>query len=133
MAKVASTVSGASAVSVTPWDGFPTPAELIAAAKAKPGSLTFGSPGNGSQPHLKGELLKQFAGIDMVRVNYKATSEALSDLVSGQLHLSFHTVTSAVPYIKSGRLKALGVTGAERSMAYPELPTVAATVRAAAS
>jgi tripartite-type tricarboxylate transporter receptor subunit TctC len=67
------------------------------------------------------------AGIDMVRINYKSTAGALNDLIGGQLHLSFHTVTSAAPHIKSGRLRALGVTGAQRSTAFPELPTVAAT------
>ena len=84
--------------------------ELIALGKAKPGTFNYGTTGTGTSNHMAAELFRAMSGVDMVRINYKATSEALGDLISGQLHLSFHTVTSAAPYIKSGRLRALGVT-----------------------
>ena len=101
--------------------------DLIALAKAKPGALNYGTTGTGTPNHLAAELFRAMAAIEMVRINYKSTSAALGDLMGGQLHLSFHTIGSAVTHVKSGRLRALGVTGAQRSAALPELPTVAAT------
>jgi len=101
--------------------------ELIALGKAQPSGLNYATTGTGTSNHMAAELFRVMTGIEMVRVNYKATSGALNDLMSGQLQVSFHTVTSVAPYMSSGRLRALGVTSAERSMAFPELPTVAAT------
>ena len=100
-------------------------AELIALAKAKPGQLTFGSPGNGSAPHLAGELLNTLAGIKLVHVPYKGITGAVTDLMGGQLALMFAGSPIALPNAKSGKLRALATTGAKRTPAAPELPTVA--------
>ncbi|CAG2137131.1 tripartite tricarboxylate transporter substrate binding protein [Cupriavidus plantarum] len=99
--------------------------ELIALAKQKPGSLTFGSAGNGSSNHLSGELFKSMAGIDIVHVPYKGSAAAFTDLLGGRISMMFDTVSSQVQYIGSGKVKALGVTGTARSEALPKVPTVA--------
>lgn len=99
--------------------------ELVAFAKAKPGSINYGSGGNGSSGHLAGELFKYLAGVDMVHVPYKGTGLALVDLIAGQIHLTFGSVLSSLGHAKSGRLRALAVTGPKRSSGAPELPTVA--------
>jgi tripartite-type tricarboxylate transporter receptor subunit TctC len=101
--------------------------ELIALGKSKSGTLNYGTTGSGTPNHLAAELFRAMAGIDMVRINYKSTAAALTDLMGGQLHLSFHTAGSVAPHIKSGRLRALGVSGAQPSMAFPQLPTIAAS------
>jgi tripartite-type tricarboxylate transporter receptor subunit TctC len=99
--------------------------ELVALAKARPGQLNYGSPGNGSTTHLANELLKVMAGIDVVHVPYKGVAPALADLVSGQLQLMSGDLGTVMPQVKSGRLRALATTGAKRSALTPELPTVA--------
>ena len=99
-------------------------AELIALAKAKPGQLTFASAGNGSGGHLSGELLKILAGIDLTHVPYKGIAPALVDVISGQVTLTFASIISGMPHVKSGRTRALAVTGAHHSPAAPELPTM---------
>jgi tripartite-type tricarboxylate transporter receptor subunit TctC len=104
-----------------------TARNLIALSKTKSGVFNYGTTGTGTSNHMAAELFKSMAGLDMIRINYKATAAALNDLIGGQLHLSFHTVTSGAPHIKSRRLRALGVTGAQPSIAFPELPTVAST------
>lgn len=101
--------------------------ELIALAKAKPGSLNFGSAGNGTSQHLSAELFKVLAGVDMVHVPYKGTTPALADLLAGQVQLAFDNIPALLPHIQSGKLRALAVTSAARSQALPELPTVAET------
>ncbi len=98
---------------------------LIALANAKPRELSFASVGNGSGPHLAMELLKSMAGIDMVHVPYKGSAPALTDLLSGRVALMFDAMASALPHVKAGRLRALAVTGAKRSAAAPDVPTVA--------
>ena len=98
--------------------------ELIQLAKAKPGHLTFASAGNGSGGHLSGELFKILAGIDTVHVPYKGIAPAIVDVISGQVTLTFSSVISGTPHVKSGRLRALAVTGGHRSPALPELPTM---------
>jgi tripartite-type tricarboxylate transporter receptor subunit TctC len=82
--------------------------DLIAAAKAKPGALAFGSAGNGTAMHLSGELFKQMAGIDMTHVPYKGSAPAVTDLVAGQLPVAFVDLVSALPQIRAGRVKAGG-------------------------
>ena len=82
--------------------------ELVALARAKPGTLTFASPGSGSQAHLAGELLKSMTGIDIVHVAYKGTGPALNDLMGGQVTMMFSQMSSALPHVKSGKLRALG-------------------------
>lgn len=99
--------------------------ELIALAKAKPGQLTFGSAGAGSPPHLAGELFQHLAGIRLVHVPYKGSAPALADLIGGQINLYFSNILSAVPHVKGGRLRALGVTGRKRSVVVPEVPSIA--------
>ena len=99
--------------------------ELVAMAKAKPGALNFASGGNGSSGHLAGELFKYLAGISLVHIPYKGAGPALVDVIAGQVHMTFSSVLSTLGHVKSGRLRALGVTSAKRSLAAPDLPTVA--------
>ena len=99
--------------------------ELIALAKAKPGQLNFASAGNGTSQHLSGELFKTLAGVDMVHVPYKGTAPAMVDLIAGQVQLAFDNVTTIVPSIQAGKLRALAVTPAKRTPILPEVPTVA--------
>jgi tripartite-type tricarboxylate transporter receptor subunit TctC len=98
--------------------------ELIALGKAKPGQLNYGSSGSGTTVHLSGELFSTMAGIKMVHVPYKGATEALTALLSGQIDLMFASLSSAIPLVKSGRLRAFAVTGARRSPSIPELPTM---------
>jgi tripartite-type tricarboxylate transporter receptor subunit TctC len=99
--------------------------ELIEYAKANPGKLNFASAGNGSSQHLSGELFKAQAGVDIVHIPYKGTAPALNDLLAGQVQLSFDNITTLLPHIESGKLRALGVTPAKRSSALPDVPTIA--------
>jgi tripartite-type tricarboxylate transporter receptor subunit TctC len=99
--------------------------ELIALAKAKPGALNFGSSGVGTQFHLSGELLKLLAGIDMVHIPYKGTALVYPDMFSGQISMLFDVPIVALPYIKAGRVKALGVSGKRRATVLPDVPTIA--------
>ena len=99
--------------------------ELIAKIKAEPGKIAFASSGNGSAQHLAAELFRQRAGLDMVHVPYKGGGPALIDVMGGQVPIYFANMASALPHVKNGKLKALAVTGAQRSPAAPELPTVA--------
>lgn len=102
--------------------------ELIAFAKSRPGQLSYVSAGIGSSGHLGGALFDVLAGTKMVHVPYKGMSLALTDLISGQVTMAFATSLSVVPHVQTGRLRALGTTGAQRSPALPDLPTVAATL-----
>lgn len=99
--------------------------ELITYAKASPGKLSYASSGNGASSHLAGVLFNASAGVDLQHIPYKGTGPALTDLLGGQVTMSFTDVLTALPYVKSGKLRALGVTTAERSQALPEVPTVA--------
>lgn len=99
--------------------------ELIALAKARPGQLTYGSAGNGSPSHLAGELLKTMAGITLLHIPYKGGGPASVEQVAGQVQLAFLSAPAVVPFIKNGRLRGIAVTNAKRSIALPELPTIA--------
>ena len=99
--------------------------DLIALAKAKPGALNFGSSGIGTQFHLSGELLKLLAGINIVHVPYKGTALVYPDMFSGQIAILFDVPPVALPFIKAGRVKALGVSGAKRASVLPDVPTIA--------
>jgi tripartite-type tricarboxylate transporter receptor subunit TctC len=99
--------------------------ELIAFARSRPGQLNYGSGGTGGSIHLAAELFKSLAKVDMVHVPYKGSAPGLIDLLGGQTQLMFATMPPALPHVKSGRLRALGVTGAQRSPVVPELPTIA--------
>jgi tripartite-type tricarboxylate transporter receptor subunit TctC len=99
--------------------------ELIALAKARPGQLTYVSSGVGASGHLAGVLFDSMTGTKMVHVPYKGMSLAVSDLMGGQVSMTFGTSLSVIPHVRSGRLRALATTGAQRSPALPDLPTVA--------
>ena len=98
--------------------------DLIAAAKAKPGALNFGSAGTGTAAHLAGEIFRAQAAIDVVHVPYKGSGAAAIDLMSGQLQFVFEAIASSLPNVKSGRLRALGVSSRERFSLTPEIPTI---------
>lgn len=98
--------------------------ELIAYAKANPNKLNFGSGGPGTTPHLAGEMLKMMAGVQMTHVPYKGGGPALTDLVGGQIQLMLENIPSTLPFAKSGRLRALAVSGLKRSALVPDLPTL---------
>ena len=99
--------------------------ELIALAKAKPGTLSFGSAGGGGNSHLAGELLKQLADINIVHVPYRGTGPAATALLSGEVQMMFSTLPPVLAQIRAGRVRALAVTGARRTAAAPEVPTIA--------
>ena len=98
--------------------------QFVEWAKANPGKANFASSGNGASTHLNGELLNAAAGIDLVHVPYKGSAPAVTDLIGGQVHLLIDAGTVLLPQIKSGRLKALAVTGSKRDTNLPEVPTV---------
>ncbi|HYF59698.1 MAG TPA: tripartite tricarboxylate transporter substrate binding protein [Burkholderiaceae bacterium] len=106
-----------------PADGV---AQLVALAKSRPpGSIAYGSSGNGQSTHLAAELFNAMAGVSLTHVPYKGSAPALVDLAGGQVQVMFDTMLSAMPQVKAGRVKALAVTSAKRSAAAPELPTIA--------
>jgi tripartite-type tricarboxylate transporter receptor subunit TctC len=98
--------------------------EFIAYAKANPGKLNFGSGGPGTTPHLAGEMLKTMAGLQMTHIPYKGGGPALADLVGGQIQLMLENIPSTLPFVKSGRLRALAVSGLARSPLVADLPTL---------
>jgi tripartite-type tricarboxylate transporter receptor subunit TctC len=99
-------------------------AELVALAKAKPGTINFASIGNASPPHLAGELFNQIAGVTLVHVPYKGSAPAQTDLIGGQVQVMFDTAVSAIPHVKAGRTRALAVTTKNRSRLLPDLPSL---------
>lgn len=99
--------------------------ELVAFAKSRPDQLNFASNGNGTSPHLAMELFKSMAGIRMIHVPYKASSQALTELMAGQVSLMFPNLPSALPHVRTRNLKALAITGVRRSPAAPDIPTMA--------
>lgn len=99
--------------------------ELIAAAKAKPGTISYGSAGNGSVNHVGMELFKAMAGVDLLHVPYKGSSAALADVIGGQVSMMMDTVVSSTQHVKGGAVRALAVTGRQRSTLAPEIPAVA--------
>ncbi|QPF82257.1 tripartite tricarboxylate transporter substrate binding protein [Bradyrhizobium genosp. L] len=102
-----------------------TIAEFVAYARKNPGKLNFGSAGTGGTVHLAGEMFKQMAGVEMTHVPYKGAGPALTDLLSGNIQLMFDTLGTALPPVKSGMLRALGVSSKERIPDLPDLPTIA--------
>ena len=98
--------------------------EFIAYAKANPGKINMASGGIGTSVHIAGELFKMMAGVSLVHVPYRGSSPALTDMISGQVHVMFDILTSSIQHIRSGALRALAVTSASRSEALPDLPTV---------
>jgi tripartite-type tricarboxylate transporter receptor subunit TctC len=100
-------------------------AEFVAYAKQNPGKINFGSAGTGGTIHLAGEMFKQMAGVDMVHVPYKGAGPALTDLLSGNIQVMFDTLSTALPPVKSGLLRAIGVSSEQRSLDLPDVPTIA--------
>jgi tripartite-type tricarboxylate transporter receptor subunit TctC len=105
-----------------------TVAEFIAYCKANPGKLNMASSGSGTSVHLSGELFKYMTGCQMLHVPYKGAGPALVDLISGQVHVLFDNLPSSINHIRGGKLRALGVTSAEREPSLPDTPTVGETV-----
>ena len=99
--------------------------DVTAALKAKPGSLSYASAGNGTSQHLSAELYKYLAGVDMVHIPYKGSGPAIQDVIGGQVPMMFDTSVVAGPHIEGGRLRALAVTSAKRASAFPNVPTMA--------
>jgi len=104
---------------------FGSVADLIAAAKAKPGALNFASGGNGTPPHLAGELFKRAAGVDIVHIPYKGMLEAFAAVLAGDAHMMIGGTGGISPHVKSGKLRALATSAPQRIAAYPDLPTFA--------
>jgi len=102
--------------------------ELIDYAKARPGKLSSAAPGQGSTPHMAGELLKRSAGINIQHIPYKGSAPALTDVMAGHVPIMFDGIPSSLPLVKSGKLRALAVTSKSRSSAAPDIPTVAETI-----
>jgi tripartite-type tricarboxylate transporter receptor subunit TctC len=102
-----------------------TVAEFIAYAKANPGKINWATSGNGTSVHLSGELFKMMTGVNMTHVPYRGSAPALTDMISGQVQVMFDNMPPSLPHIRAGKLRALGVTTAQRSAALPDVPTVA--------
>jgi tripartite-type tricarboxylate transporter receptor subunit TctC len=111
-------------VVVNPKSPIKSIADLIAAAKADPEKLSYGTFGTGTSAHLAGELFKDMAKVNLTTVPYKGAAPAITDLIGGQIQVMFTTVASAAALVEAGQLRALAVTSAERSPAFPQLPTV---------
>lgn len=122
---VSNLVSGPALLVVHPSVPANNVRELIALARAKPGTLSYASSGNGSPPHMAGEMLNALAGLDMVHVPYKGNGAAYNDLIGGQVPLMFPNITTALQHVRSGKLRALAVTSRERTRLAPDIPTMA--------
>ena len=107
-----------------PGLGVATISELVALAKSRPGKLTYASSGSGSLQHIAAELFRATAGVEMVHVPYKGSSQALVDLMSGQVDLNFDSIPPVIQHVKAGKLRPLAVTAAKRASAFPDLPAI---------
>jgi tripartite-type tricarboxylate transporter receptor subunit TctC len=128
IAPVAGLVQMPNVLEVHPSVPAKTVSEFIAYAKANDGKVSYASSGSGTSAHLAAEMFKAMTGVSMVHVPYRGSGPALVDLLSGQVHVMFDTLSSSIEYIRADKLRALAVTTASRSEALPEAPTVAATV-----
>jgi tripartite-type tricarboxylate transporter receptor subunit TctC len=125
---VAHVADSANVLLVAPNVRAATVAELVALLKSQPGRFNYGSSGNGTIVHLTGELFKSMTGTFVVHIPYRGTALVIPDMVSGQIHLMFDNIASAMPHLKDGRVRALAVTSLQRSSLLPQLPTVADAV-----
>jgi tripartite-type tricarboxylate transporter receptor subunit TctC len=123
-APIAGLMRAPSVMEVNPSVPAKTVPEFIAYAKANPGKINMATAGNGSPPHMFGELFKTMAGVDLAAVAYRGGGPALVDLLAGQVQVMFEGITSSIEYIKAGKLRALAVTSATRSPILPDIPTV---------
>jgi tripartite-type tricarboxylate transporter receptor subunit TctC len=105
-----------------------TVAEFIAYAKANPGKINMASPGSGTSPHMSGEPFKMMTGIEMQHVPYRGAGPAYPDLITGKTQVFFDNLPGSVEFVKSGQLRALGVTSAQRSFVFPEVPSIGESV-----
>ncbi len=110
---------------VNPKQPFRTVPEMIAYAKANPGKINFGSPGNGSSPHLSGELFKSMTKVDLTHIPYKGSAPAVTDLLGNQIAIMFDNMPSVIPHVRSGKLHAIAITTSKRSPELPDVPTIA--------
>jgi len=124
IAPIGGIMQAPSVLEVNPSVPIKSVPEFIAYAKANPGKINMGTAGNGSPPHMFGELFKAMAGVDLAVVGYRGGGPALVDLLSGQVQVMFEGITSSIGYIKAGKLRALAVTSAKRSAALPDIPTI---------
>ncbi len=124
-APISQAVSAPNILTVHPSVPAKTVKEFIVLAKAKPGSITFGSAGMGTSPHLSGELLKTLAKIDIVHVPFKGSGQSIISQLAGEIAANFPSVPTALPYIKADRLRGLGVTTRKRTQALPDVPSIA--------
>jgi tripartite-type tricarboxylate transporter receptor subunit TctC len=124
IAPVANIIRVPYVMAVNPTVPVKTVPEFMAYAKANPRKLNMASPGNGTGPHVAGELFKMMAGVDMVHVPYRGNGPALTDLLAGQVQMSFASTPASIQYIRGGNLRALAVTAATRSEVLPDIPTV---------
>src|SRR5438477_2284523 len=124
LAAVALVARSFNIVVVNPNSGIRSIADLIAAARSEPDKLSYGTFGTGTSAHLAGEFFKHMAKVNLTTVPYKGAAPAITDLIGGQIQVMFTTVASAASLIEGGQLRALAVTSAERSPAFPQLPTV---------
>jgi len=125
---VASVARGPFIIVVNPSFPAKTASELIAYAKTNPGKVTFGSSGTGTLSHVSGELFKSMAGINMVHVPYRGEPPAITNLLAGQLDVFFSTAAGAREFVRSGKLRGLAVTSAQRLAAFPDIPSVSETL-----
>jgi tripartite-type tricarboxylate transporter receptor subunit TctC len=122
IAPVASLIRGPGVMLVNPSFPAKTVPEFIAYAKANPRKINMGSAGPGSTPHLYGELFKMIAGVDLLHVPYRGQPQVLTDLIGGQLQVTFDPIVNSIGHVRAGRLRALGVTTASRSELLPDIP-----------
>jgi tripartite-type tricarboxylate transporter receptor subunit TctC len=128
MIQVAGIIRVPNVMEVHPSVPAKTVAEFIAYAKANPGKVNWATSGNGTSVHLSGELFKMMTGVNLLHVPYRGSAPALTDMLAGNVHVMFDNMPPSLPHIKAGKLRALGVTTAQRSSALPDVPTVGETV-----
>ncbi|WP_395685472.1 Bug family tripartite tricarboxylate transporter substrate binding protein [Caenimonas koreensis] len=125
LAPVALVASAPLLVVVAADSPYKTLADILAASKAKPGSVTFGSPGNGTASHLAGEMLQKAAGVQFQHIPYKGAAQALTDVMSGQVNIYVGSVPTLIGHVKNGKLRAIAVTSPKRTQEIPQTPTIA--------
>ncbi|MBC7803545.1 MAG: tripartite tricarboxylate transporter substrate binding protein [Candidatus Parcubacteria bacterium] len=123
-APITQAVNYANLLVVHPSAGVSSVAELLALARAKPGVLSYGTAGNGTPPHMTGELFKSYTSVNILHIPYKGGAPAIADLVAGQIPVMFDNVPPLLPHVRSGRIKALAVTSLARIQVLPDVPTL---------